>query len=148
MKQYASSVPKLAVELGVAYEKLRKEYMADDRFPQKTGKGWSTAHCAEFCAMLDDERARSTRGPNADLAREILEIRRDTMRLKYEEAAGLVVTRDDVKRTIGELVASFRHALENRVQQVASETDDPDRLAAEEDLRDKTLQWAQERIEG
>ena len=58
------------------------------------------------------------------------------------------IKREDAQGMIGELVASFRHALENRVQQVASETDDPDRLAAEEDLRDKTLQWAQERIEG
>lgn len=59
---------------------------------------------------------------------------------------GEMVTIDEVKRTLAELCGAFRHGLNNFVETVAAEAENPHWLEWAERLRDATLRETQEAI--
>ena len=142
MRRHVTSIAKLASELGLDYEDLRKNYQPLDDFPAKTASGWPVLKCLNFINARKEVEGKTVRGANADLHCVRLELQCDILRDKRDEFRGDLVHKSKVRDTIAEMCSAFRHSLENRVQFVASTATSSETVQEAEDLRDKTMAWA------
>ena len=144
MRQYAISVPKLAQEIGVGYDDLRKNYQVMDDFPHKTKRGWPCEKISRFIEQKKLEAGQAVRGVNADLRREKLQLEVDILRDKRDEGRKLVMPVDQVNAILAETAGGVKGALNNWVQYVAAEKRDADLLVWAEEARDRAFAMLRE----
>lgn len=158
-RDYYETKTEMSDGLGIPRSTLYR-WIKRNGFPKQTRRGWSKEAVHEFARDALAKAVKAQTGPNADLKADKLrrEIRRldelvgyDRERRKQAEIEtakrrGELVTSDEVKRTLAELCAAFRHGLNRLVEITMAEASDAKEVERAERVRDDTLKAVQAAI--